>query len=240
MCRSPLTRRLRSTWKQGIDPKLTLATKNLHLKVGDKDGELPGSVPVHHLAGPLGGRSRHDGEPPGGAVPVPRHHCTPRAPLPSPHPLLIREERPDKSGLVAWCWRAPLSTTDCRPTAHRPKWPPRAAQAAAEFDSRVELRPSSSSSSTPGPDRSDKQQEEDWAEMLECGGDNANLLSMLQSYVNLHLASSRVRLCVFTFDEVALEGHCIGFLALDWRSVTSTNTSPSHLSSGNVFLHLPS
>ena len=76
--------------------------------------------------------------------------------------------------------------------------------------------------------------------MLECGGDNANLLSMLQSYVNLHFASSRVRLSVFTLDEVALEGHCIGFLALDWRSVTSTNTSPSHLSSGNVFLHLPS
>ena len=85
----------------------------------------------------------------------------------------------------------PWATTDCRPTAHRPKWPPRAAQAAAEFDSRVEL----SSSSTPGPDRSDKQQ--DWAEVLECGGDNANLLSMLLSYVNLHLASSRVRLCVY-------------------------------------------
>ena len=92
----------------------------------------------------------------------------------------------------------PWATTDCRPTAHRPKWPPRAAQAAAEFDSRVELRPSSSSSSssTPGPDRSDKQQQ-DWAERLECGGDNANLLSMLLSYVNLHLASSRVRLCVY-------------------------------------------
>ena len=100
----------------------------------------------------------------------------------------------------------PWATTDCRPTAHRPKWPPRAAQAAAEFDSRVELRPSSSSS-TPGPDRSDKQQEEDWAEMLECGGDNANLLSVLLSYVNLHLASSRVRLCV-----------CLRSMRLRWKA----------------------
>ena len=159
--------------------KVTLdENKTCHLEVGDKDGQLPGAVAVHHLAHPLRGRGGHDGETPGGPVPVSSHHCTHGG---EPHPLKPsltapppdkRREQLKRCGLVA----EHLSPQP-PPTAARLPKVAAAAPPRRLLGSRVEVEQSSSSSSTPGPDRS---------KMLECGGaDNLQL-----SYVNLHLFSS--------------------------------------------------